>query len=52
MDKLENWEERNLMNFRKNKCRVLPLGRNNCICQYRLGADLMERSPVENDQVS
>jgi len=35
--------------FNKNKCRVLPSGRNNHIHQYRLGADLLERSSVEKD---
>jgi len=37
------------MNFNKGKCRVLHLGRNNPMHQYRLGADLLESSSVKRD---
>lgn len=37
------------MRFNKHKCRVLHLGRNNCIHQYRLGDDMLKRSAAEKD---
>jgi len=37
------------MKFNKGKCRVLHLGRNDPVHQYRLGADLLESSSVERD---
>lgn len=35
------------MRFNKSKYRVMHLGRNNCVYQYRLEDDLLERSSVE-----
>jgi len=49
LDRLESWAERNLMRFNKGKCRVLHLGRNNPMHQYRLRKDLLEYSSVERD---
>ena len=37
------------MGFNKSKCRLLHLGRKNCMHQYRLGDDLLERSSAERD---
>jgi len=47
LDRLESWTGRNLMRFNKSKCRVLYLGRNNCMHRYRLRDDTLERSSVE-----
>jgi len=49
MDRLENWTERSVMKSNKGKCRVLHLGKNNPMQQYRLGADLLESSSAERD---
>ena len=49
LDRLEGWVGRILMRFNKSKCRVLHLGRNNHMHQYRLGDDLLERSSAEKD---
>jgi len=49
LDRLESWVERNLMRFNKGKCRVLHLGRNHPMHQYRLGADLLESISAERD---
>ncbi|KFV80490.1 hypothetical protein N308_07763, partial [Struthio camelus australis] len=49
LDRLERWVERNLMKFNKGKCKVLHLGRNNPLHQYRLGVDLLQSSSAEKD---
>jgi len=49
LDRLECWAERNLTRFNKGECRVLHLGRNNPMHQYRLGVDLLECSSAERD---
>jgi len=36
VDRLESWAEKNLMKFSKDKCRVLHLGRNDPMHQYRM----------------
>jgi len=37
------------MNFNQGKCRVLHLGRNNPVHQYKLGAELLESTSAERD---
>ncbi|GAB0210224.1 mitochondrial enolase superfamily member 1 [Grus japonensis] len=49
LDRLENWEKRNLMKSNKGKCRVQHLGKNNPKHQYRLGVDLLGSSSAEKD---
>jgi len=49
LDRMESWTERNLMKFNKDKCRVLHLGRNNPMHQYRLGVDRLKSNSVERD---
>uniref|UniRef100_A0A8B9V0B7 Reverse transcriptase domain-containing protein n=1 Tax=Anas zonorhyncha TaxID=75864 RepID=A0A8B9V0B7_9AVES len=49
LDRLERWAGSNQMRLNESKCRVLHLGRNNHMYQYRLGDDLLERSSVEKD---
>jgi len=44
LDRLESWAARNQMKLNKSKCRVLHLGRNNHVHQYKLVDHLLERS--------
>ncbi|CAM5136637.1 unnamed protein product, partial [Eretmochelys imbricata] len=48
-DKLEDWAKRNLMRFKKDKCRVLHLGQKNPMQCYRLGTNWLSGSSAEMD---
>ena len=48
-DRLEGWAGRNLMGSNNGEHRTLHLGRNICMYQYMLGADLLERNTMEKD---
>jgi len=49
LDRVESWAQWNLMRFNKSKCRVLHLGRNNQMHQYKLGDEILEKSFAEKD---
>ncbi|GAB0187927.1 cAMP-dependent protein kinase inhibitor alpha [Grus japonensis] len=49
LDKLEKWANRNLMKFNKEKCKVLPLGRNNPRHQDVLRTIQLESSSAGKD---
>jgi len=51
LDSLEKCADRNLMKFKKQKCKVLHLWRNNPMHQYMLEATQLESSLAENDVV-
>ncbi|GAB0209293.1 mitochondrial enolase superfamily member 1 [Grus japonensis] len=49
LDRLEEWANKNLMKFNKDKCKVLHLGKHNPRVQHRLGSTWLESSSVERD---
>ncbi|GAB0190497.1 mitochondrial enolase superfamily member 1 [Grus japonensis] len=49
LDRLEEWANKNLMKFSKDKCKVLHLRKHNPAVQHRLGSTWLESSSVERD---
>ncbi|GAB0179987.1 mitochondrial enolase superfamily member 1 [Grus japonensis] len=49
LDRLEEWANKNLMKFNKDKCKVLHLGKHNPGVQHRLGFIWLGNSSVERD---
>ncbi|GAB0184934.1 hypothetical protein GRJ2_000958700 [Grus japonensis] len=49
LDRLEEWANKNLMKFNKDKCKVLHLGKHNPGLQHRMGSTCLESSSVERD---
>ncbi|KAK4832702.1 hypothetical protein QYF61_025163 [Mycteria americana] len=49
LDRLEEWANKTLMKFNKDKCKVLHLGKHNPGVQHRLGSTWLGSSSVERD---
>jgi len=49
LDRLEQWDCVNRIEFNKAKCKVLHVGRGNSKHKYRLGGERLENSPEEKD---
>ncbi|KAK4816989.1 LOW QUALITY PROTEIN: hypothetical protein QYF61_025909 [Mycteria americana] len=49
LDRLEEWANKNLMNFNKDKCKVLHLQKHKPGVQHRLGSTRLGSSSVERD---
>ncbi|PKU47314.1 rna-directed dna polymerase from mobile element jockey-like [Limosa lapponica baueri] len=49
LDRLEEWTNKNLMKFNKDKCKVLHLGKHNLGVQQRLESTQLGSSSVERD---
>ncbi|GAB0185958.1 mitochondrial enolase superfamily member 1 [Grus japonensis] len=49
LDKLEEWANKNLMKFSKDKCKVLHLGKHHPGMQHRLRSTWLGSSSVERD---
>jgi len=49
LDRLKSCAGSSPIKFNKGKCRVLHMGRNNPMHQYRLRADLLQSSSAERD---
>ncbi|PKU33816.1 leiomodin-3 [Limosa lapponica baueri] len=47
LERLEEWADKNLMKFNKDKCKILHLGKHNPGAQHRLGPTQLGSSSVE-----
>ena len=49
LERLEQWAQKNLMRFKRAKCKVLHLGQGNIYSQYKLGDESIEHGPEGKD---
>lgn len=50
LGRLEHWALTNSMNFNKERCQVLHLGKSNARYRYRLGDEWLDSSSSERDR--
>ena len=52
LDRLEQWDQENLMKFNKAECKVLHLGQGNPPYQYKQRDERIKYRPTEKDSTS
>ena len=49
LDRLKQWAQENFIKFHKAKCKVVHLGQDNPLYQYKLGDERIEHSLAKKD---